>query len=743
MKLLTLFFWCLVYPFLGSSADSLAIRVLEANTHKPISQASVRQGQAFFVTNDDGQISLPCTPGQHIVISAVGFQNIHVVSPSNCTPVVCQMQATSKQLEDVVVSGTLKPMRRLDSPIPVESYSQAFLKLNPTPSLFEGLALINGIQSQLTCNVCNTGEIRINGMEGPYTMVLIDGMPIVSSLSTVYGLSGIPNSIIKRIEIVKGPASTLYGSEAVGGLINIITKDPLTASRFSADVNATTLGELNLDLSAKFNLKKLTGLLGINGFWFNTPIDINHDNFTDQTLQKRISVFNKWDWNRRHQLPVTLAVRLLAERRWGGEMQWNRIFLGGDSLYAESIDTKRAELIGVYGLHKNLLLEYSYNFHEQDSYYGTTRFAATQHTAFGQLRWNKTVGKHQLLAGVPFRYVWYDDNTTGTAKADGNQPNIQTMKAVYVQDEMAWTSTFTTLLGLRYEHTNMHGGILVPRIALKWQPEEHHTLRLSAGNGFRIVNLFTEDHAALSGFREVVIKEDLQPEKSWNINLNYSGDVHLHNGVFGWDVSAFYTRFTNKIIPDYDTDPNKIIYDNLKGYAISQGVSASTNITLQNGWKAIAGFTLMDVYAIDNDVKKEQIYAPNWSGNYSLSYSFRKAKLTLDLTGKWTGPMRLPIVPNDTRPAYSPWYNLMNLQATKTWGHGIETYVSVKNLLNFIPQNPILHPDDPFDKPGGKYWNTDGTANAITNPNGLTFDPTYNYAPMQGIKLLLGLRYSL
>lgn len=90
------------------------------------------------------------------------------------------------------------------------------------------------MKPQYNCNVCNTGDIHINGLEGPYTMVLIDGMPMVSGLSTVYGLSGIPQSLINRVEIVRGPASTLYGSEAVGGLINIITNDPDDVAALSA-----------------------------------------------------------------------------------------------------------------------------------------------------------------------------------------------------------------------------------------------------------------------------------------------------------------------------------------------------------------------------------------------------------------------------------------------------------------------------------------------------------------------------
>src|SRR5690606_34895976 len=129
----------------------------------------------------------------------------------------------------------------------------------------------------------------------PYTMILIDGMPIVSSLATVYGLSGIPTSMVKRIEVVKGPASTLYGSEAVGGLINIITKDAGTAPQFKADVSSTSLQEHNVDVSTKWRTGKSSALLGINYFNFGNKVDINDDKFTDVTQQQRISVFNKWD----------------------------------------------------------------------------------------------------------------------------------------------------------------------------------------------------------------------------------------------------------------------------------------------------------------------------------------------------------------------------------------------------------------------------------------------------------------
>ena len=159
-------------------------------------------------------------------------------------------------LEEVIISGNLKPVNRLESTIPVEVYSPAFLQQNPSPNLFEGIQFINGIRPQINCSVCNTGDIHINGLEGPYTFVLIDGMPIVSSLASVYGLNGIPTGMIEKVEIIKGPAGTLYGSQAVGGLINVITKLPEYSPRFFSDIYGTSWQEFNADLGFSSTIGK-------------------------------------------------------------------------------------------------------------------------------------------------------------------------------------------------------------------------------------------------------------------------------------------------------------------------------------------------------------------------------------------------------------------------------------------------------------------------------------------------------
>src|SRR5690606_29123912 len=147
--------------------------------------------------------------------------------------------------------------------------------------------------------------------------------------------------------IVKGPASTLYGSEAVGGLINVITKKPTTVPLISTDIFGTSWGEINTDVAVKFNAgKKTQSFLGVNYFNYQNPIDNNDDGFTDLTLQNRISVFNKWSFERKDNRVFSLAGRYVYEDRWGGDMKWNKKYRGGDEIYAESIYTKRWEFFG-------------------------------------------------------------------------------------------------------------------------------------------------------------------------------------------------------------------------------------------------------------------------------------------------------------------------------------------------------------------------------------------------------------
>ncbi|TMM59570.1 TonB-dependent receptor [Maribacter algarum] len=702
-------------------------------------------------SDEDGKYSLKNIPeGKYkLRVKVLGYRDfsktISVGSNERLT-IPIQMIAASEQLEEMVVSGTLKAVSRSESPVPVEVYSPTFLKKNPTASIFEALQNVNGVRPQINCNVCNTGDIHINGLEGPYTLVLIDGMPIVSGLGTVYGLSGIPNSLIEQIEIVKGPASSLYGSEAVGGLINVITKNTLEAPDFAADAFLTGWGEYNLDLGAKIDVGKKTDLLlGVNYFNYDQLIDNNGDNFTDLTLQDRISVFQKWSFLRKDNRILSLAGRFFYEDRWGGELQWTPEFRGGDEIYGESIYTRRWEVLGKYQLpvKEKLLLSFSYNDHAQNSVYGNVPYLADQRIGFTQLTWDKKVGNHDVLVGSALRYNFYDDNTPATVSADE-----VVIPSLFVQDEISLAKKHSLLLGMRYDYDKRHGNIFTPRTAYRWKMTDNDILRLNAGTGFRVVNLFTEDHAALTGARDVIVTEELEPERSFNLNLNYLKKIYSENGTFASvDASLFYTNFSNAILPDYDTNPNQIIYDNLNGTSISQGISANIDVVFPSGFKFLVGATFQDVKHTENGISRRQILTESYTGTWNFGYNFRNLKLSVDYTGNLYGPMRLPTLgERDPRSDFSPVWSIQNIQFTYKGIGDFEFYGGIKNLLDWTPNrgNPfiIARANDPFDK-NVVFDNNGDVVPTADNPNALTFDPSYVYGPNQGIRGFFGMRYRL
>lgn len=688
-------------------------------------------------TNEKGHFELENIPAGKatLVVRAVGYlphkQDIHTAA--TLSPLAITLQKDNRNLDEVVVSGTLREVSKLDSPIPVEVYSAKFFRANPTPTIFESLQHINGVRPQVNCSVCNTGDIHINGLEGPYTMVLIDGMPIVSGLSTVYGLNGIPQALIERVEIVKGPASTLYGSEAVGGLINIITKTPENAPLFSLETFGTTWQEYSMDLGGKFKVGSAQSLLGVNYFNYANPLDKNGDNFTDVTLQDRISIFNKWNFARKDNKTASLAGRYVYEDRWGGEMDWNRQYRGGDEVYGESIYTKRWELMGVYDLpgSEDLSFSFSANGHDQNSVYGNTKYTADQKILFGQLTWHKQIKNHDVLTGLAYRYTYYDDNTPATANVSHTH-----LPGLFVQDEITLHPQHKLLLGARYDYNSIHGSILSPRLNYKWNSKDKtHVLRIGVGNGYRVANVFTEDHAALTGARDVVFIGDLKPETSWNANVNYVKKFYADNGaIFGIDASTFYTYFTNKIIPDYDTDIHKIIYSNLDGHAVSKGISLNLDWAHPSGLKAMVGGTIMDVYSETQGKREWQMLTEKYMGTWSIGYNWHRLGLSFDYTGNMIGPMRLPVLgANDPRPDESKAWSIQNIQATKHVANGLEIFGGVKNLLNWTPTKGIpfiiSRAHDPFEK--------------IDDPNLLPFDPSYVYGPNQGIRAFLGVRYNI
>src|SRR6218665_87742 len=150
----------------------------------PVEAATVSVAGNTVLTDSSGKFIVQAMPGaQKIVVSGTGYiarQQMITIIADSVLQVTMELSAAVQSLDDVVITGTLKEVKRTESPVPVEVYNPAFFKKNPAANMFEALQNINGVRPQLNCQVCNTGDIHINGQEGPYTMILLDGLPVVS-----------------------------------------------------------------------------------------------------------------------------------------------------------------------------------------------------------------------------------------------------------------------------------------------------------------------------------------------------------------------------------------------------------------------------------------------------------------------------------------------------------------------------------------------------------------------------------
>lgn len=663
------------------------------------------------------------------------------------------LESKYKKITDIVITGTLHQMNKLNSPVPVEVYKEKFFMKNPGAHLFESLQMVNGIRPQINCNVCNTGDIHINGLEGPYTMFLIDGMPIMSSLAGVYGLFGIPNTLIERVEVMKGPASAVYGSEAVGGVINVITKNINKATPYSFDYMFTSWQEQTMDLGLKLlNKKKVQSFLGAHIFYFNQRVDRNNDNFTDAPLQKRISLFNKWNIGNTNGNSWQTALRFINENRSGGELQWRKKHWGSDSIYGEAINTHRFEFINTGSFRKYSPLKFNSSlvYHHQNAAYGKQKFIATQWVGFLQCLFQKKWNLHDILLGTGVRYNFYNDNTPVTqyVSIDSSvldNPDIMYMPGLFVQDVFKKNKT-TLLLGLRYDYHSKHKSIITPRAAMHYKLNEVSVIRGNIGTGYRVVNIFAEEHAALTGARNVIINNNLLPERSVNMNLNFYKSNLLSNMQYvNTEISVFYTYFYNKIFADYNINPNEIHFYNIQGHAINKGVSISLDGNITESFNIYTGATCMWNEIFQNGKKENQILSERFSMNWAFSYNIKKYYLAVDYSGSLYSPMRLPLASMyDPRPSYSTWWSLHNIQLSYSKLKHITFFAGVKNIFDWTPARSvsflIARAHDPFDKK--VEYATDGSVLVTAeNPYAMTFDPSYVYAPNQGRRIFAGMRF--
>ena len=710
----------------------------------------IADGNGYF------EIEIDLLKDNNLLISYIGHvsKKISLTNKNlNFNNLIIYLEEDINGLNEIVVTGTLKDEYVTESPVKVNVITakkiNSFLPSAGT-NITKIVQLINGAQEVIACGVCYTNSISINGLEGPYTSVLMDGIPMYGNLASVYGLNGIPNMIIDRLEIVKGPSSTLYGSEAVAGVINIITKNPKDQPFISLDVQATSHLESYLNMAVTNKIGKTTGYFGVNWDRKNDYDDYNNDGFGDDINLDRISLFNKWNISRKSKKQFIISSRYYFEDRRNGVQEFlkngnYKNLRGSEKIYGESIYTYRFELFGKYEFDfiEDFEVNYSYSKHNQNSYYGSDYYVAKQDIFFTQFTLSKKYNKHDFLYGLSIKNNLYDDNTIATEKVINgdilNNASNQFIPGLLVQDQFKSSDKISLVGGLRLDHFKDHGLIFAPSFHIKYNPGQWLAFRLNVGTGFRLVNLFAEDHAFVTGQREVKIVEELQPEKSKSLILNTNYIYTGFNGSGNFDIDLFYTYFSNKIIPNYDIQ-KYIIYQNSEGYSYSKGVSGAWNHSFLNGIAFTLNFNHQVVKYTENNNNIKTMFdmehSPRWTAGLNIKFPLNNT-WSINTSSNYVGIMQLPEVfdmknngqiSEISRPQRSKPFSIHNVNINGKLSNKNEVYFGILNIFNFRQkESPLVAYNDPNYNKGFSPF----------------FDTSYAYAPNHGIEVFVGYKFNL
>ena len=710
----------------------------------------IADGNGYF------EIEIDLLKDNNLLISYIGHvsKKISLTNKNlNFNNLIVYLEEDINGLNEIVVTGTLKDEYVTESPVKVNVITakkiNSFLPSAGT-NITKIVQLINGAQEVIACGVCYTNSISINGLEGPYTSVLMDGIPMYGNLASVYGLNGIPNMIIDRLEIVKGPSSTLYGSEAVAGVINIITKNPKDQPFISLDVQATSHLESYLNMAVTNKIGKTTGYFGVNWDRKNDYDDYNNDGFGDDINLDRISLFNKWNISRKSKKQFIISSRYYFEDRRNGVQEFlkngnYKNLRGSEKIYGESIYTYRFELFGKYEFDfiEDFEVNYSYSKHDQNSYYGSDYYVAKQDIFFTQFTLSKKYNKHDFLYGLSIKNNLYDDNTIATEKVINgdilNNASNQFIPGLLVQDQFKSSDKISLVGGLRLDHFKDHGLIFAPSFHIKYNPGQWLAFRLNVGTGFRLVNLFAEDHAFVTGQREVKIVEELQPEKSKSLILNTNYIYTGFNGSGNFDIDLSYTYFSNKIIPNYDIQ-KYIIYQNSEGYSYSKGVSGAWNHSFLNGIAFTLNFNHQVVKYTENNNNIKTMFdmehSPRWTAGLNIKFPLNNT-WSINTSSNYVGIMQLPEVfdmknngqiSEISRPQRSKPFSIHNVNINGKLSNKNEVYFGILNIFNFRQkESPLVAYNDPNYNKGFSPF----------------FDTSYTYAPNHGIEVFVGYKFNL
>lgn len=753
--------------------------VVYSGKHIPYATVMIKGTTIGTTTDETGHYRLINLPeGTHILmVQSLGYKPKEekiTIKAGETKVVKFELEQDFLGLEEVVVTGNRNNTNRKESSTIVNTITPKLFTTTQSITLSEGLNFCPGIRIENNCQNCGFSQVRMNGMEGPYSQILINSRPIFSGLAGVYGLELIPSSMIERVEVIRGGGSALYGSNAIAGTINLILKDPINNSyEFGLNSGATGVGidgsgDPALDYSVNFNTSLISSDnksgMALYGFYRDRePFDADNDSFSEIASIINTTIGTRFFHRLGNRSKLTVDFFNIKEDRRGGDKHEYPVHEAGIAEAVKHNITTGAltyekffrdnDQFSVFTSGQNINRDSYYGAEQSLSDYGKT----TDFSYIAGTQYNAVLGTSNLIFGMENQRAWLKDNKLGypdydnTVIVDGSIVDIPHTDNVVIADqstntfgvfsqyEINWEKMKVTA-GARFDiykvedkghnSTKKTGNVLSPRINILYNIKEYLQARLSYSQGYRAPQIFDEDlHIETSGSRQVIHQNDpdLKQETSHSLMASLDFNKKIMNVYIGLLLEGFYTKLNDPFANEYsEPDENGVVVYtriNAEEGAIVQGVNIEVNMVPNSNFSLKSGYTVQsNRYEEAQEFNSKRFFrTPNNYGYMTLDWN-PVENWGISSTGNYTGKMLVPYfgtqIPNPEEGELRESDIFFDLgikirHNIKLNGTTLQIFSGIKNIFNSY--------QDDFD-------------------SGINRDPGYIYGPMNPRTIYFGIK---
>ncbi len=685
----------------GGTDANIVGHVISKKTGEHISYISVSLKNTTIGVSTDasGHFFLKNLPQGNftVIVQGLGYKTLEkdvVLKKGKTIEVDFELEEDRLNLEEIVVTGNRHAQKRIETPVIVNTINSKFLNATQSTVLGEGLNYCTGLRYENDCQNCGFSQIRMNGMEGPYSQILINSRPIFSGLAGVYGLELIPANMLEKIEVVRGGGSVLYGSNAIAGTVNLILKDPRNNS-FEAGMSTNLIGTgvsgsngpvpdyvVSLNTSLVTDDQK-TGMTLFGNVRDRAMFDADGDDFSEIAPMQNVVVGTRLFQRIGHRGKLSLDYFHISEKRDGGNMQDYPLHerdvaeavrhnMNTGALTFEKY-LRTNDMLSVFASGSILNRDSYYGANKSLSDYGNTKEKTYNAGAQYKISFNEAAsmvgGIETTGSSMKDQKLGYPDYDNAIIENDKivsvpHVPNTlvseQTLvtTGAFAQYEMK-INRFKFLVGARVEHyavddkvndSDKSGTVFVPRASIMYDINSYLQTRLSYSTGYRAPQIFDEDlHVETSGARQVINENDpnLKQENSSSYMLSFDFNKLIGSVNTGFLVEGFYTRLDNPFRNEIgEPDANgTVIYTRVNANAATvAGVNMELRVKPSPLVDLSAGFTVQSSKYKDPDDnfgEKRFFRTPDNYGFFNMEWKFLP-KFDLDLNGTYTGSMLVP-----------------------------------------------------------------------------------------------------